>query len=175
VKASYLVRGTPGHPSHPPLTDATIGIYTLATITAVLGALGVSEENMARAWWLALVIGIVVSVPTIVTGLADWLTLERGTPTWRTATSHALANATGSVFFILAAIVGHGGYVDADVNGGGLVLTLVGFAFLSLGGWLGGTIVFGHGMRVLELPEQPSAQTVGMRPTPEEERRDPAT
>jgi hypothetical protein len=28
LKLSFLWRGLPGHPLHPPLTDATIGIYT---------------------------------------------------------------------------------------------------------------------------------------------------
>jgi len=28
MKVSYLYKGLPGHPIHPPLTDATIGTYT---------------------------------------------------------------------------------------------------------------------------------------------------
>src|SRR5215217_1803628 len=88
VKLSYLVRGTPGHPIHPPFTDATIGAYTAATAFAVLGALGVSEENLAKAFWLALLVGLVATVPTAGTGLVDWLRIERGTPLKRTATSH---------------------------------------------------------------------------------------
>lgn len=51
MKLSYLVKGFPGHPLHPPLTDATIGIYTVATAFAVFSKLGVSEENLATAWW----------------------------------------------------------------------------------------------------------------------------
>jgi hypothetical protein len=43
MKLSYLVKGLLGHPLHPPLTDATIGIYTGAAVFAVLSALGVSE------------------------------------------------------------------------------------------------------------------------------------
>ena len=31
MKLSYLWRGLPGHPLHPPLTDATIGIYTASS------------------------------------------------------------------------------------------------------------------------------------------------
>ena len=41
MKLEYLWRGTPGHPVHPPLTDATIGVYTFATIAAVLSKLGI--------------------------------------------------------------------------------------------------------------------------------------
>jgi hypothetical protein len=32
MKLSYLVKGLPGHPLHPPLTDATSGIHSGATI-----------------------------------------------------------------------------------------------------------------------------------------------
>ena len=56
----WLLKGFPGHPLHPPLTDATIGAYTFATAMAVLSRLGVSEDNTATAWWLALIAGLVV-------------------------------------------------------------------------------------------------------------------
>ena len=76
---------------HPPHTDPTIGIYTGATAFAVLGAHGVSEGNKATAPRLALVAGLVVTVPTALTGLADWLAIEGGTELWKTATTHLVA------------------------------------------------------------------------------------
>jgi uncharacterized membrane protein len=167
VKLSYLLRGLPGHPLHPPLTDATIGIYTLATAASLLSAFGVTERNMATAWWLALVVGLVVTAPTALTGLIDWLGITRGTPLWRTATAHMLSMLTATVFFLLAAIFGHGGYVDGEVTGGSLVLTLIGFGVLTLGGWLGGTVVFVHGMRVLNLVDEPALRAAAPVPTPE--------
>jgi uncharacterized membrane protein len=178
MKLSYLIRGLPGHPLHPPLTDATIGLYTGATVFGVLSALGVSEENTATAWWLALVAGLVVTGPTAVTGLLDWLGITWGSPLWRTASAHLLAMVTATVFFLLAAIVGHGGYVDDEVTAGALLLTLIGFGALTLGGWLGGTVVFVHGMRVLNLVDEPSLRAAAPVPTPEKraaagERPDP--
>jgi uncharacterized membrane protein len=169
MKLGYLVKGLPGHPLHPPLTDATIGSYTLATAAGVLSAFGVTERNTATAWWLALVIGLVVTGPTALTGFIDWLGITWGTPLWRTATVHMLSMLTATVFFLLAAIVGHGGYVDREVTVGPLALTLVGFAFLTLGGWLGGTVVFVHGMRVLGLLEEPALRAAAPVPTPEKE------
>jgi uncharacterized membrane protein len=160
MRLSYLVKGFPGHPLHPPLTDATIGIYTAATVFAVLSVLGVSEGNTATAWWLALVVGLVVTGPTALTGLLDWLDISWGTPLWRTATLHLSSMVTATVFFLLAAILGHGDYVDSEVGGMALVLTLVGFGFLTLGGWLGGAVVFTHGMRVLNLVEEPTRRAV---------------
>jgi uncharacterized membrane protein len=90
-----LLRGFPGHPFHPPLTATTIGAYTFATAMAVLSKLGVSEHNTATAWWLAVVAGLVFTIPTAITGFADWLHIEGGTPLWRTATYHLSAMLTG--------------------------------------------------------------------------------
>ena len=160
MKLSELVGGLPGHPTHPPLTDATIGLYTGAAAFAVLSALGVAHENLAVAWWLALVAGLVVTVPTALTGLLDWLKITRASPLWRTATAHLLAMVTAAVAFLAAAIVGHNGYVDREVTGGALLLTLGGFALLTLGGWLGGTVVFVHGMRVVGEKDRPAIDAV---------------
>ena len=38
----FLLHGLPGHPLHPPLTDATIGAYTFAVVAALLDVLGVT-------------------------------------------------------------------------------------------------------------------------------------
>jgi uncharacterized membrane protein len=160
MKLSYLIRGFPGHPLHPPLTDATIGIYTAATLFAVLGALDVSGENMTKGWWLCLVFGLIVTGATALTGLVDWLTITWRSELWWTATWHMLSMLTATLFFLLAAVLGHDDYVAGDVSGGSLVLTLLGFGALTLGGWLGGTVVFVHGMRVLNLVEEPAGRAV---------------
>jgi uncharacterized membrane protein len=131
--------------------------------------LGVSEHNTATAWWLALVLGLVVSVPTALTGLIDWLSIAWGSPVWRTAKVHQFAMLTATTLFLLAAIFGHGGYVDGEVTTGSLLLTLVGFATLTLGGWLGGTIVFVHGMHVLNLVDELTATAAAPAATSENE------
>jgi uncharacterized membrane protein len=150
-KPSYLIHGLPGHPLHPPLTDATIGTYTFATIAAVLSKLGVAEHGLAQAWWLALVVGLVVTVPTALAGLADWLLITWGSPLWKTATLHLTAMVTATVFFLLAAVFGHSCYTQHHITTGPFLLTLVGFGLLTTGGWLGGSIVFRYGMRVAKV------------------------
>jgi uncharacterized membrane protein len=164
-----LLRGLPGHPLHPPLTDATIGVYTFAAAMAVLSRLGVSEHNTATAWWLALITGLVITIPTALTGFADWLELSSGTPLWRTATLHLSVMLTATVVFAITAGAGHADYVDGSVGGGSLILTLVGYVLLAAGGWLGGAIVFTHGMRVLKLVDEPTSRAVSPLPKPEKE------
>ena len=54
---------------------------------------------------------------------------------------------------LVAALVGHHDYAKGVVGAGSFVLTVVGFALLTLGGWLGGAVVFVHGMRVTASDE----------------------
>jgi uncharacterized membrane protein len=169
LKPSNAVRGLPGHPLHPPLTDVAIGGFTAATVLAVLHVLGVSEANTATAWWLTLVIAQVFAGLAAITGFADWLQLSVGTPIWRTATSHFVAMVLAVALFTLTIFLGHGDYVDRDISGVPLILNLIAYGVLTLGGWLGGTIVFVHGMRVLNLTEEPAARAASPVPKPEKE------
>lgn len=165
----WLYRGTPGHPLHPPLTDATIGIYTFATVAAVLSKVGIAEKEAAQGWALALIVGLIVSVPTALTGFADWIRIRRGTPLFRTATAHMIAMLIATAFFLIAIGAGYSDGIDGALPDGAFILTLVGFFMLTLGGWLGGSIVFNYGMRVLNLVEEPASRAVSPVPRPEEE------
>lgn len=172
MKLSYLFKGLPGHPTHPPLTDATIGAYTAATAMGFASVIGVAKHGAAHGWWLALIVGLIFTVPTAFTGFLDWLDLEWGSPIWRTATIHLTAMVTATVFFALAAIFGHAGYkhvTNPEVTTGSFILTVVGFCLLTLGGWLGGSIVYVHGMRVLNLLREPAGRAVSPTPKPEKE------
>jgi uncharacterized membrane protein len=111
----------------------------------------------------------VVTGPTALTGLLDWWTIERGTPLFRTATTHLIVMVSATVFFALAAITGKDEFDTGNVDAAGFLLTAVGFGLLTLGGWLGGTIVFVHGMRVLNLVDEPARRASAPVATPEKE------
>jgi uncharacterized membrane protein len=169
VKPEYLYRGFPGHPLHPPLTDATIGTYTFATVAAVLSKIGIAEEEAAQGWTLALIVGLILSAPTALTGFADWLQISRTTPLWRVATSHMIAMLIATAFFLVAIGAGYSDGMDGAVTDGAFLLTLIAFFVLTVGGWLGGSVVFNYGMRVLNLVEEPAHRAVSPIPKPEEE------
>jgi uncharacterized membrane protein len=155
-----LLRGPDGHPLHPPFTDATIGAYAVASILGILAVADVSPARTTTGWWLALLVALCLTVVTALTGLADWLQITWWTPLWRVATAHMLANVAAAVLFLIALVVGKGDYDAGALGAGPLALTLVAFATLTLGGWLGGTIVFVYGMRVLGLAEMPALEAV---------------
>jgi hypothetical protein len=67
---------------------------------------GITSRTGAYAWWIALVVGLIMTVFTALTGLADWLTLEWGSEIWKTATTHMLSMVSATVLFALAGIFG---------------------------------------------------------------------
>jgi uncharacterized membrane protein len=169
MKLAYLIRGLPGHPLHPPLTDATIGTYTFATAAAFADVTGISNHAATHGWWLGLLFGLIVTSLTALAGLVDWLGIEWGTPLWRTATAHMISMLTATVCFLIALLIGHSSFKRGDITAGPFVLTAVGFCILTLGGWLGGSVVFVYGMRVLNLVEEPAARAAAPIVTSEKE------
>jgi uncharacterized membrane protein len=80
-----------------------------------------------------------------------------------------LVMVTATVLFLVATIWGHSGYTHGDVDAGPFALTVIGFVVLSVGGWLGGAIVYVHGMRVLSLVDEPASRAVSPVPHAEKE------
>jgi uncharacterized membrane protein len=148
MKPSALIRGSRGHPSHPPLTGATIGAYVTAGCLGVASAAGIASSRAAVAWWLALVVGLVATAPTAVTGVVDWIGIDPSSVLRRTGTAHLVTMGASTLAFLFALVVGYDGYRRAVVTPTALGLTLIGLGLLTVGGWLGGSMVFGHGMRV---------------------------
>jgi uncharacterized membrane protein len=155
-RAEILMRGLPGHPLHPPLTDVTIGVFVFAAAAAIVGYAGAIEDKAGPASWLALIAGLAVAIPTATTGFIDWLYLEWGSARWRTATWHLTAMLTAVTLFALAAWRQHPGYQHGNVTLGGLVLSIAGLVVLTVGGWLGGSVVFVHGTRVVSAERDSS-------------------
>jgi uncharacterized membrane protein len=147
---SSLIKGWPGKPSHPPLTDASIGAYTVGVAMLVAGALGLEEEQMAHGALLAIGGGLALAGPTALTGLLDWLGMEKGTPWRRTATIHLIVMLSATVLFALTFIAQLDGYDDGSIEALPLILGLAALATLATGGWIGGTMVYVYGVRVLK-------------------------
>jgi len=110
--------------------------------------------------------GLCSTALTATTGFIDWIEIEWGSELWKTATAHLSAMLVATGAFLAAVLVGHGGYTSGTVSGGAFALTLVGFVLLTTGGWLGGAVVYVHGMRVLSLVSERFERAAA--PTPKE-------
>ena len=148
-----LMRGWPGKPSHPPLTDASIGAYTVGVAMLVAGKLGLEEHQMAHGALLAISGGLALAAPTAITGLLDWLQLEKGTTRKTVATIHLLTMVSATLVFAGTWLAQRPGYNHSRIETLGLVLGLAAEALLAIGGYIGGTLVFAYGVRVVGRPD----------------------
>jgi uncharacterized membrane protein len=167
------LKGFPGHPSHPPLAGVSIGAYTIAVALLVLGALGLEEPAMAQGALLAVSAGLVLAPPTMLTGLLDWRELPPRTPRRTLANLHLGTMLAATVAFALSWFPARAGYQAGRVHAAALILALAGEALLVVGGYLGGTLVYVHGHRVLAQPQTPVGEAlrpgrVSPRPQPAE-------
>jgi uncharacterized membrane protein len=167
-----LVKGSPGKPLHPPLTDASIGAYTVGVAALIAGKAGLQTPEMAHTALIAISFGLIVAAPTAITGLLDWLDLPKGTPARTTATIHLFVMVAATVLFALTWLAQREGYNDGEVRTLALVLGSVAGALLVAGGNIGGANVFVYGIRVLKRPETPVSKALNPLGVPEERSSD---
>jgi uncharacterized membrane protein len=155
-----LVKGSPGKPLHPPLTDASIGAYTLGVAALIAGAAGLQPPQMAHAALIGISLGLLLAAATAFTGLLDWLDIPRGTPARTAATIHLVVMVITTVLFLLTWLAQRPGYNEDEVRTLALVLGIVAETGLIAGGNIGGANVFVYGIRVLKRPDTPVAEAL---------------
>jgi nitrite reductase/ring-hydroxylating ferredoxin subunit/uncharacterized membrane protein len=138
-----------GHRLHPLLTDVPIGAWVSASVLDVAG--GRAGRRVARR---LVGVGILSSLPAVATGLSDWQ--DTNGETKRVGVVHATANATALVFQVLSWRARGKGHRLR-----GMVLSGLGLGAVSVGGYLGGHLVFRRGTGVDH--EVPVAQLDGWR------------
>jgi uncharacterized membrane protein len=148
-----LVRGFAGKPLHPPLTDVSIGAYTAGVAMLVAGALGFEQPAMATGAVLAIGVGLIAAVPTIITGLVDLFAVPADAPARTLGWLHLTAMASATGFFVGAFAVQLDGYRAGTILTSALVLGLVAELTLIVGGYLGGALTYVYGLRVLNRPD----------------------
>jgi uncharacterized membrane protein len=144
-----LVKGFAGKPSHPPLTDVSVGAYTVGTAMLIAGAAGLEQEAMAQGALLAISGGLIAAIPTIVTGLLDYFDLPKRSASRRLATYHLFVMLLATALFAATWAAQRSGYLDGEVTTLGLILGIAAFALLAIGGTLGGALAYVYGVRVV--------------------------
>ena len=80
-----------------------------------------------------------------------------------------IAMLLATAFFLIAIGAGYSDGMDGVVAGRRVHADADRLLRAHLGGWLGGSVVFDYGMRVLNLVEEPASRAASPVPHPEEE------
>jgi uncharacterized membrane protein len=131
-----------GIPLHPILTDVTIGAWTGSFVADLVG--GRDTRAFARD---LILLGNVSALATIATGLADWSRLDREGR--RVGLVHAASNLTATVLYARSYRARRRG-----LHGVGVAWGLAAATVATVGGHLGGMLVFRYSGGVDRTPEQ---------------------
>jgi uncharacterized membrane protein len=152
-----------GHPIHPMLVPFPIGLLVFSLIADVIylwRGNPVWENYIAFYTLLGAIIGAAAAA---VPGLIDWATLTDPAAI-KVANWHARVNITGLVIFIVSFYLrtASGSKWIASLPRLPFILSLIGVIGLSVAGYLGGELVFRHGVAV-DAPSTASAKTAPRR------------
>lgn len=172
------LRGWAGKPFHPPLTDIPIAAYILGATFDVLSYLvkdrvetldvvGAGEvgqmdiisplsHDLWRAGTFLFIAGLIVSVPTAITGFWDWWkSTQKNTQAWRTANWHMAVMLTTTVLVVLDVIWRV--TIDAQLSSplALTALSVVIAGMVSFGALYGGTLVYEMGFNVETAGDSP--------------------
>jgi len=143
-----VLQGKPlRHPLHPLLVHFPVGLFVL-TLVLDLVSHAFSGQGFTRAAFYALATGLVAALVAAIPGFIDYADIRDDHPGKRTATLHMVLNllmvGTYAVSFGLRL-----GHLDAPSTPSlPLLVSVGGFALLSISGYLGGRLVYGEGIAV---------------------------
>ncbi len=142
--AKRWLNGVPlRHRVHPALVAIPIGAWTTAMVLDVLDGCSAGDTYQAAAD-AAILLGIVGAVPTVAAGLSDWV--DTYDHQRRVGMAHALVNSTALALYGASLALRADGKRTAGRVLGGLA-----FGTVSLGGALGGELVYNLGIGVTFL------------------------
>ena len=169
------LRGFAGKPFHPPLTDIPIAAYILGATFDVLSWLlrddsitgsghsmdlmrGGSDlsHDLWRAGTFVFIAGLIVSVPTALTGFWDWLkSTQKHTQAWRTANWHMAVMLTTTALVVADILMRWKSDQDMYTAVPIMVLSVVIAGMVSFGALYGGALVYEMGFNVETAGDSP--------------------
>ena len=159
------------HPIHPMLIPYPFALLTTAAALDVAARITRRYEYARTASQLT-TLGIGSGLAAAVPGIVDYFgTVPPSTPTRRLATQHALSNVSALACFAVAQARRRRGAGLPDA--GQLLLELAGTGLLSLGGWLGGHLVYEHHVGVVDDVDA-AEKTLAATALPAGRRRQPS-
>jgi len=137
-----------GHPIHPMLVAIPIGLWIFSLVCDLVHAGGSSNPAWPTVAIYTMGGGIVGALLAAVPGLIDLLSLPPGPR--KTAIAHMSINLTVVVLYIINFWM----RLNAPDKGGSVVwLSVIAIALLVVSGWLGGKLVYVHGVAVGAAPD----------------------
>lgn len=137
------------HPIHPMLVAIPIGLWVMSLVCDLVRAGGSANDNWSVVALYTMVGGIAGALVAAIPGFIDMLSLQGGLK--RIALTHMGINLTVVALYAVNVWMRTRGADSATP----LLLSVLAIALLLVSGWLGGKMVYVHGVAV-ETPPEPA-------------------
>ena len=133
-----------GHPIHPMLVPFAIGCFLFSFASDLLCLYTGNREPWNTLAYYTMIGGIVGALAAALPGFIDFLSLPAG-PIKSTGLKHMAINLTVVVIYIGNACLRHNDPQNLKLP---MILSVVTVLMLVVSGWLGGKLVYEHGVAV---------------------------
>jgi uncharacterized membrane protein len=138
------------HPIHPMLVPIPIGLWIFALVCDLVYVFGGGGDVWRTVAFYNMVGGVIGALVAAIPGLIDMLSLPSAPK--KTALVHMTLNLTVVALFVLNIVLR---LVNPESVGLTTWLTVIAVALLAVSGWLGGKMVYEHGIAV-DTGEEPA-------------------
>ncbi|HVX84161.1 MAG TPA: DUF2231 domain-containing protein [Phycisphaerae bacterium] len=150
MSVKTTLEGRPfGHPLHPLLSHVPLGMWLLGLGLDVAAVASADRADWAiRGAYYALLIGSAIAILALLTGLNDFLDIRGDHPGRGNALFHMVMMVPATLLFIVDVVVHYGWVQGGEFGAFALALSSAGYVLALIGGYLGGLLVYDHGIAV---------------------------
>ncbi len=150
------------HPLHPALVHFPVACWSLATFGDV-ASLKVADP---RVWFVSgvlLVLGLITALAAMTAGVIELRKIEEGSPAMQIANWHMSLVVAAWAVYALSLFVRLDGSTLVEPNGVSVGVSVLGFLLLGAAGWMGGALVYEHGIGVNQQTADAQSRTTPRR------------
>ena len=137
------------HPIHPIAVHLPLGLWPSALLFDLLSRADIGGNTLVRLSFWSILLGLLAALVAIPTGIIDWSGIKKEKPAWKLGLLHMGLNAVAFVLFIFNAKIRVQSFrFDTEVDTTALALSIVGTVLLIGSAYLGGLMVYDHGISV---------------------------
>jgi uncharacterized membrane protein len=141
-----------GHPLHPALVHLPTALWPAALFFDLLSRTALGGPVPFQIAYYAMFVGLIVALVAALAGLADWADIKPEKPAKKIGLAHMVLNLTVVGLFALNLYLRAQLPTNTDAVPWPLIgLTLLAVLILAVSGYLGGRMVFNHGISVARL------------------------
>jgi uncharacterized membrane protein len=133
------------HPIHPMLVALPIGLWIFSLVCDLIYHAGRGNPFWKGVAFFTMAGGLIGALLAAIPGFIDYLSLK-GNSVKRIATVHMSLNLLVVAMFLFNLGIRYNASPDNELLG--VILSVIAIAILGVSGWLGGSMVYEHGVAV---------------------------